>query len=34
LLVPYPSEPMIMWPISQRVNKADNDDASILDRLG
>jgi len=31
LLVPYPSEPMAMWPISPRVNKADNDDASILE---
>ncbi len=30
LLVPYPSEPMTMWPISLRVNKPDNDDASIL----
>jgi putative SOS response-associated peptidase YedK len=33
LLVPYPSEPMRMWPISTRVNKPDNDDASILERL-
>ena len=33
LLVPYPAEPMTMWPISTRVNKPDNDDASILDRL-
>ena len=31
LLVPYPSEPMTMWPISTRVNKPDNDDAAILD---
>jgi hypothetical protein len=23
---------MMMWPISTRVNKPDNDDASILDR--
>jgi putative SOS response-associated peptidase YedK len=30
LLVPYPSEPMTMWPISTRVNKPDNDDAAIL----
>jgi putative SOS response-associated peptidase YedK len=30
LLVSYPSEPMTMWPISLRVNKPDNDDASIL----
>ncbi len=32
LLVPYPAEPMAMWPISTRVNKPDNDDPSILDR--
>ena len=31
LLVPYPSEPMTMWPISTRVNKPDNDDAAILE---
>lgn len=30
LLTPYPSEAMAMWPISPRVNKPDNDDASIL----
>jgi putative SOS response-associated peptidase YedK len=30
LLVPYPSKPMTMWPISLKVNKPDNDDASIL----
>jgi putative SOS response-associated peptidase YedK len=33
LLASYPSEPMAMWPISPRANKADNDDASILDRV-
>ena len=33
LLAPYPAQPMTMWPISTRVNKPDNDDASILDRL-
>jgi putative SOS response-associated peptidase YedK len=32
LLVPYPAEPMAMWPISTRVNRPDNDDPSILDR--
>jgi len=31
LLVPYPSEPMTMWPISTRVNKPDNDDPAILE---
>jgi putative SOS response-associated peptidase YedK len=30
-MVPYPSEPMTMWPISERVNKPDNDDAAILE---
>jgi putative SOS response-associated peptidase YedK len=33
LLVPYPAEPMTMWPISTHVNKPENDDPSILDRL-
>ena len=33
LLVPYPSEPRAMWPISTRVNKPENDDASILERV-
>jgi putative SOS response-associated peptidase YedK len=33
LLVPYPAEPMTMWPISTRVNKPENDEASILDRV-
>ncbi len=27
----YPAELMRMWPISARVNKPENDDASILD---
>jgi hypothetical protein len=30
LLVPFPSEQMMMWPMSTRVNKPDNDDPSIL----
>jgi putative SOS response-associated peptidase YedK len=30
LLVPFPSEPMKMWPISTKVNKPENDDPSIL----
>jgi putative SOS response-associated peptidase YedK len=30
LLVPYLSAPMIMWPITTRVNKPANDDAEIL----
>src|SRR4029078_589645 len=33
LLVPFPSDPMTMWPISTRVNKPANDDASILNCL-
>ena len=33
LLVPYPSEPMRMWPISTRVNKPENDDAAILEPI-
>ena len=33
LLVPYPAEPMTKWPISTRVNKPENDDASLLDHL-
>jgi putative SOS response-associated peptidase YedK len=33
LLVPFPSEPMTMWPISTRVNKPENDDPSILERV-
>jgi putative SOS response-associated peptidase YedK len=34
LLVPYPGDPMLVWPISARVNKPDNDDAAILERVG
>src|SRR6476620_3296189 len=33
LLITYPSEPMTMWPISTRVNKPENDDLSLLDRV-
>jgi putative SOS response-associated peptidase YedK len=28
------SEPMTMWSISRRVNKPENDDATLLDRAG
>jgi len=31
LLVPFPSEPMKVWPISTRVNRPANDDAAILE---
>jgi hypothetical protein len=33
LLRPFPSEPMLMWPISTRVNKPENDDPGILEML-
>lgn len=31
LLVSYPAGPLKIWPISTRVNKPENDDASILE---
>ena len=31
LLVPSPAELMMMWPISTRVNKPENDDPQILE---
>ena len=34
LLITYPAEPMIMWPISTRVNKPENDDPSLLQEIG
>jgi hypothetical protein len=33
LLITYPCKVMTMWPISTRVNKPENDDPSILDRV-
>ena len=33
LMRPCPSEPMQMWPISTRVNKPENDDASIVEPI-
>jgi len=33
LMKPFPAEPMRMWPISTRVNKPENDEASILDPI-
>jgi putative SOS response-associated peptidase YedK len=33
LMMPFPSEPMRMWPISTRVNKPGNDDPSILEQI-
>jgi hypothetical protein len=32
LLVPFPAEPLTMWPISTRVNRPEHDDAGILER--
>jgi putative SOS response-associated peptidase YedK len=34
LLTPFPSGPMTKWPVSTRVNKPDNDDAAILEKVG
>jgi putative SOS response-associated peptidase YedK len=31
LMRPFPAEPMRIWPISTRVNKPENDDASIVE---
>jgi putative SOS response-associated peptidase YedK len=33
LLVPFPPEPMTMWPIGPRVNKPENDDPGILEAV-
>jgi putative SOS response-associated peptidase YedK len=33
MLRPFPSETMRMWAISCRVNKPENDEASILERV-
>ena len=33
LMRPFPAEPMRMWPISTRVNKAENDNPSILEPI-
>jgi hypothetical protein len=30
LLAPFPAEPMVMWPISKRVNSPQNDDEDLL----
>ena len=31
LLKPYPTAPMVVWPISTRVNSPENDDVSIME---
>ena len=33
LMRPFPAEPIRMWPISTRVNKPENDDASIVEPI-
>jgi putative SOS response-associated peptidase YedK len=33
LMRPFPAEPMRMWRISTRVNKPENEDASIVDPM-
>jgi putative SOS response-associated peptidase YedK len=33
LLVPYPATLMRLWPVSVRVNKPENDDATLLERM-
>ena len=33
LMRPFPAEAMRIWPISTRVNKPENDDASILETV-
>jgi putative SOS response-associated peptidase YedK len=33
LMRQFPADLMRMWPISTRVNKPENDDASIIERI-
>jgi putative SOS response-associated peptidase YedK len=33
LLAPYRSEPMVIWPISMRVNAPRNDSEDVLERV-
>jgi putative SOS response-associated peptidase YedK len=33
LMLPFPPDPMRMWPISTRVNKPENDDPSIVEPI-
>jgi putative SOS response-associated peptidase YedK len=33
LIGPYPSQEVVTWPVSTRVNKPENDDAAILERV-
>jgi putative SOS response-associated peptidase YedK len=32
-VVPFPSKPMCMWPISTRANKPENNDPEILEAM-
>lgn len=34
VLKPYPDEYMVAWPVSPRVNKPANDDASLIEAVG
>jgi putative SOS response-associated peptidase YedK len=33
LLVPYPSEEMVRWPVSPRVGNVRNNDPSLIERI-
>jgi len=33
LIRPYPPHDMVTWPVSTRVNKPENDDPAVLDRI-
>jgi len=33
LIRPYPADNMVSWPVSTRVNKPENDDPQILERV-
>jgi putative SOS response-associated peptidase YedK len=33
LVQPYPADQMVSWPVSTRLNKPENDDPAILDRV-
>jgi putative SOS response-associated peptidase YedK len=33
LIRPYPPDHMVSWPVSTRLNKPENDDATVLDRI-
>ncbi|HLN08687.1 MAG TPA: SOS response-associated peptidase [Xanthobacteraceae bacterium] len=33
LIQPYPAEEIVTWPVSTRINRPENDDAAVLDRV-